>query len=243
VIDPAAAAVASAAAALSRAGTAADVCLQVVLGRGNLGVDLANFDSWDGRSRLYVVEAKGQAFAAGVSVGDELLELNGKPVKPDTHRYELKQHVLDARTENPALIVLLFRVEASAAARLRALAPTSTAEEAMAAHALLLANTASSSAASPSSSSGLTVGGGGATGGGSGVGGPSTTTSGAGGSNALVATSDKDNKQSSSSSSSRSRESPYSLERLISHVMEELRLPSAGQAVEVNLGLGNHRIK
>jgi len=166
-------AVAAASATRAESSGAPEVRLQVALGRGPLGLSFANHDAVDGRSRLFVVESKGQAEEAGVCIGDEILELNGVPVKPGTRHYEFQQSILNARFTNPAVIILT--IQSSSLRKTQALAQP-----------LML----------PASA------------------------------NPLL------------NEAELPRFSPCSLERLIPHIMEELRLPSSGGTVDVALGPG-----
>ena len=194
-----ASAIAIMAAAASRADGAGDTFLQVCLGRGPLGLGFANFQAWDGRSRLCVIHVQlgGQAEAAGVRVGDEIVELNGEPVKPGTHHYELRQHIVDARGPEGEgrTLVMLFKAENSSGARLRAL-PTTTFADGAATVAAVTAKSGSAGDASlPLDAGGLP------------------------------------------------RASPHSLERLVPHLMAEMRLPSSGGVVEATLGPGPRNVR
>ena len=166
-------AVAAASATRAESSGAPEVRLQVALGRGPLGLSFANHDAVDGRSRLFVVESKGQAEEAGVCIGDEIIELNGVPVKPGTRHYEFQQSILNARFTNPAVIILT--IQSSSLRKTQASAQP-----------LML----------PASA------------------------------NPLL------------NEAELPRVSPCSLERLIPHIMEELRLPSSGGTVDIALGPG-----
>jgi len=198
-------AVVDAASAASRAESPGDVFLQLVLGgHGPLGLHFANFMDWDGKSRVCVVEARGQAAAAGVCVGDEILELNGEPVSAGTYHGELPLRIANARgASGQGQVLLLVRPEASSAARLSALASSSNSTSAL---------------------------GGAASRGGGGGGGPGRA--------AAQRFGDVPRDE-----AGLPRVGLHSLERLVPHLMAELRLPPAVGCLDATLGPGPRGVR
>lgn len=170
-------------------------------------------------SRLFIIEVRGQAAAAGVSVGDELLELNGEPIRPGTHRFELQQKLREAADMNGGRILILVRCEATAAARLRLLAAAEDEIGARKTGILVTGASARGSNSNPSGNSGHLK--------------------------SQPKQQEQQQQQQHLFPQQRTvyhhllpRVSPYSMERLVPHVMDRLRLPPAGGLVDIVMGPG-----